>query len=542
MSQSTRRAVAYIALSFVVVIVYALLYQWVQGVFEGREISFLRSLEFTVQTFTTTGYGEESSAWSTPASLVLVILMMVTGVFLIFLTLPLFVVPLVESALATDPPTRVDLEDHVIICTFTPRGDTLVNELQSRDKPYVIVEADREHARTLYEDGYSVIHGDPEDVDALEAACITDADTLVADDTDERNASIVLSAKQAAPDVRVITLIENAEVAEYHRYAGADAVISPRRLLGERLASKATTSISSALGDAVEIGDQLEIAELLVQRNSPLEGKRILDSGVGEMTGTNIIGAWFRGDFKSPPGPSDVIDEHTILLVAGRESQLERLKRLTLSETRRHRRGKVIVAGFGEVGEAAAEALTGTETPPTVIDTTDKPGVDVVGDATDPRTLKEAGIEEARSIVLALADDTTTIFATLVAKQVAPDVEVIARANETESVPKLYRAGAEYVLALATVSGRILASNALDEEVISPDTQIDILRTEAPGLVGKSLIEADVRARTNCTIIAAERDGELLTEIGPGFVVQNEDILVVAGIDADINRFNELVS
>lgn len=542
MSKSTRRAVAYVALSFVVVVVYALLYQWVQGVFEGREITFLRALEFTVQTFTTTGYGEESSAWSEPASLVLVILMMVTGVFLIFLTLPLFIVPLVESALATDPPTSVDLENHVVICTFTPRGDTLVKELQSRDKPYVVVEADREYARELYEDGYSVIHGDPEDVDALEAACVTDADTLVADDTDERNASIVLSAKQAAPDVRVITLIEDPDVAEYHRYAGADAVISPRRLLGERLASKATTSISAALGDAIEIGDRLEIAELLVQRNSPLEGKRILDSGVGEMTGTNIIGAWFRGDFKSPPGPDDVIDEHTILLVAGRESQLERLKRLTLSETRQHRRGKVVIAGYGEVGEAAGERLTGTETPPTVVDIEDKPGVDVVGDATDPRTLEEAGIEEARSIILALGDDTTTIFASLVAKQVSPDVEVIARANETDSVPKLYRAGAEYVLALATVSGRILASNALDEEVISPDTQIDILRTEAPGLVGKSLAEADVRARTNCTIIAAERDGELLTEIGPDFVVQTGDTLVVAGVDADINRFNELVS
>ncbi|SDM21852.1 Trk K+ transport system, NAD-binding component [Halogranum gelatinilyticum] len=542
MSRSTRRAIGYIALSFAVVVIYALAYQWVQGVFEGREISFLRAFEFTVQSFTTTGYGEESSAWTHPASLIMVILMMVTGVFLIFLTLPLFVVPLVESALARDPPSSVDLEDHVVICTFTPRGQTLVDELRSRDKPYVVVEDDREYARELYEDGYSVIHGDAEDVEDLDAANVQEADTLVADDTDERNASIVLSAKQAAPDVRVITVVEDPNVADYHRYAGADATISPRRLLGERLAGKATTSVSSALDDAIEISEDLEIAELLVQRGSPLEGKRVLDSGVGEMTGTNIIGAWFRGEFKSPPSPDDIIDEHTILLVAGREEQLEELKALTLSETRRHGRGKVIVAGDGEVGETAAEALAQENAPHVVVDKEDKEGVDVVGDVTERETLERAGIDEARSIILALDTDTTTIFASLVAKQVAPHVEVIARANETESVPKLYRAGSEYVLALATVSGRILASNILDEEVISPDTQVDIVRTEAPGLVGMSLVDADVRARTNCTVIAVERGDELLTDIGPDFVVRTDDVLIVAGVDADINRFNELAN
>jgi K+/H+ antiporter YhaU regulatory subunit KhtT len=96
------------------------------------------------------------------------------------------------------------------------------------------------------------------------------------------------------------------------------------------------------------------------------------------------------------------------------------------------------------------------------------------------------------------------------------------------------------VLSLATVSGRMLASTILDEEVISPDTQIEVVRTQAPALAGKSLAESDVRARTGCTVIAAERNGSLITDVGPDFVVRPEDTLVVAGIDADVNRFNEL--
>lgn len=465
--------------------------------------------------------------------------MQLTGVTTVFLTLPLFLVPLVEDALRTAPPTTSTHTDHVVICTFTPRGDALVDELDSMDVPYVILEADRDRAEELYGEGYEVVHGDPEAIESLEAANAAEALAIVADDDDETNASIILAAKQAAPDARVVSLIEDPEVADYHRYAGADRVVSPRRLLGESLAGKATTSISSELGDAIEIGEDFEVAELLVQRGSPVEGRTIAESGIGQVTGANVIGAWFTGEFVSPPAPDAVIDEHTILLVVGREKQLEELRALTLSSARRFRRGTVIVAGYGEVGSTAAETLASAGVPHLVVDKQDKPGVDLVGDITDPQTLSEANVTEARGVLLALDNDTTAVFATLVSERVSEETEVIARANETESIAKLYRAGADYVLALSTVAGRMLASTVLDEEVIAPQSQIEIVRTHAPGLVGRTLAGADVRARTNCTVIAVERDGTLVTEIAPEFRVKADDDLIVAGVDEDIYRFNE---
>ena len=217
---------------------------------------------------------------------------------------------------------------------------------------------------------------------------------------------------------------------------------------------------------------------------------------------------------------------------------MEALKELTLSETRRHRRGPVIVAGYGVVGRSAAAELAASGNT-VVVDLEGKPGVDVVGDASDRRTLADAGIEEARSVVLALGSDTTTVFAALAVRRVAPDVEVIARANDDETVPKLYRAGAEYVLALSTVSGRMLASHLLDEEVLRPETQREIVRTAGPRLRGETLAEADVRALTGCTVIAVERNGEVLTDVGPNTTVREGDTLVVAGTDAAVTRFTE---
>jgi len=169
--------------------------------------------------------------------------------------------------------------------------------------------------------------------------------------------------------------------------------------------------------------------------------------------------------------------------------------------------------------------------------------VDVVGDATDPEALRSAGIEDAQTVVLTLADDTLTSFATLVVRDLDPDVEILARAQETESVRKIYRAGADYVLALSRISGRMLASTILeDEEVISMDKQVEIVRTTAPELAGQTLGDVDVRARTGSTVVAIERDGRVLTDLGPAFRLRAGDDVVVAGTDEGVNRFTTLAN
>jgi voltage-gated potassium channel Kch len=101
-----------------------------------------------------------------------------------------------------------------------------------------------------------------------------------------------------------------------------------------------------------------------------------------------------------------------------------------------------------------------------VVDIEDADGVDVVGDARDRGTFADADVEYAAAVVIALNDDTATVFTSLVLEQVAPDVEIIARANDPDNVPKLYRAGADYVASLSTVTGRMLASSVLENEEV----------------------------------------------------------------------------
>jgi len=538
MDRQRRLVVYYVVLVVGVLAGFALLYNYGMAAWEGRPQPLYRSVEVVLQTVTTVGYGGDSP-WSSRGMNYLVSVMMVSGLVLIFAALPVLVVPLFEDAFRSSAPTSVrGLEDHVVLCNYGPREEILIDELTERGVEYVILNPDRDAATDLYTAGYTVMFGDPESDAALRSARLEHATALVADVDGETNPSILLSARAVNPDVRTVSLVEDPTVADYQRYAGADRVLSPRRLLGEHLAAKAVGTFDPGATEAVEIDGDFEIAEFPLQSGSELIGETVGESRIAERTGATVIGAWFRGSFRSPPPPDARFDARSILVATGRESELDRLKEMTLSEAR-SRRGEVVVVGMGVVGRAIATALAGAGVEYTTVDIVERPTVDVVGDAVERSVLREAGVPDAGTVVLALPDDTAAIFATFVVRELNPRAELVARANDRESVSKLYRAGADYVLSLASVSGRMLASFVLDEEVISPGTQLKLVRTAAPGAVGESLAGSDVRNRTGCTVVAVERDGEVLTDLGPGFVIERGDELVVAGTDENIDRFHD---
>ena len=542
MDKWQRRTVYYVVFLIGSMLVFSVLYQNGMRIYEGDPKTFLHSLQVVVETFTTTGFGSDAP-WISPQMNVLVIVMDLFGTLLIFMAFPVIAFPLLEDILSTTVPKTVDgdLEDHVVICTYTPRADVLIDELDSWGVDYVIVEPDHERATALYEDGYRVIQADPDSTSGLEGANLAAARALVADVSDQVDASIVLTAQEIAEDVLTLSVVENPDRAPFHRLAGADKVLSPRPLLGQSLASKVTTSVTSELEEVVEIDDDFEIAEFPIHRGSQLVGTTLAESGIREQAGVNIIGAWFRGEFETPPDPDATLTNGTVLLATGRGAQLEQLKDLTRSGMRRLDRGGTIVVGYGEVGQTVTDALTDAGAQYTVVDRTDLEGVDVVGDASEPETLREAGIDEASAVILALPDDTTAEFTALVARDSSVDVEIIARVEESQSIPKMYQAGADYVLALANVTGRMLASEILEEEdVLSLDQHVEVVRTQASQLVGKELGEARVRSKSGCTVVGIERDETVVSDIGPEVRIEDGDELIIAGTNDGIQRFTEL--
>jgi Trk K+ transport system NAD-binding subunit len=227
------------------------------------------------------------------------------------------------------------------------------------------------------------------------------------------------------------------------------------------------------------------------------------------------------------------------LLVTGDPERLDDLRAATGPVVRDFGPRDVIIAGFGNSGQAAYDILAETNTQLTILDIDESKGVDVVGDARLPSTLTAAGIEEASALLLTLADDTTAIFATLIARELNPSIEIAVRANESGDIERLYRAGADSVESLARISGRMLTATVFeDEEVLAYDKQVRVVRLPAPGLAGQTLVDAAVRTETGCTVVAVAREDGLQSNLDPAaFVFEADDEVVIAGTDEHITAF-----
>lgn len=531
--------------SFVIVVciilVYGLIYQRGMIYFEGVDTTYAHAIQVVLESITTAGYGGDAP-WHSDFMNIFVIWMNLTGVLLIFLAFPLFVFPMIREAIQTRPPESINLEDHVIICSISKRASILQDELRSKSIPFVIIDLDDEAVLELTADGIPAILGNPSDKDVLKNANIEKARALVADMDDENNALITLTARSLSEDLRILSVAAEENVIAYHEYAGASEVVLPRRILGQSLADRVIVSLSKDLQGVTQLSDELELTEILIEPKSDIVGKSIQESRIRERYGVNIIGAWFWGNFVANPEPDQIINEHTILLLAGPHEKLTEFRAKTISK--KHTvEGPVIIAGLGVVGKTIAALFRENSINFTIVDITEKEHVDVVGDITREEILDKAGVKDSSTIILAVNDDRTAIFTTLVLKKVNPDIEIIARVSDVENIAKLYQAGADYVLSLPTVTGRMLFSILVeDDEVLSADTMYEVIRIKAPELDGETLKGANIRANTGCTVVAVERNGHLIADLNPGFKIHKDDQLIVVGSDETINEFRKRYS
>ncbi|ESS10250.1 MAG: K+ transport system, NAD-binding component [uncultured archaeon A07HR60] len=541
MNSLRRRIIGYFGFVAVVLTATAAVYQQGMRVFEGRPRTFLDSFQFAVEMFTTTGFGGDAP-WTTPEMQLFVAVMDLVGMALLVGALPVVATPFLQNALSTSVPQEAasSLADHVVICSYNSLADTLITELEGQEISYVLLEPDRDEATDLYEDGYTVIQADPVSTDGLQAAQLTTARALFIDIDDQVDTGIILTAREIVEDIEIVSVVDEPEQDKYHRLAGADSVLSPRSVLGETLAAKVTTTVQQELTKAVDIDGDLQLAEVSIHHGSRLAGDTLAESQIPERTGVNVLGAWFRGGFQAAPAPSATLSPGTVLLVSGQESQLSQFVEMTQSSVRQFGTGDTLVIGHGQVGQTVSSALAEDDISYTIVDKTERPGVDVIGDATDEETLTAAGIERAQTVVIALPDDTIAEFVTLVTRNLAPETEIVARVQTNESVSKMYRAGADYVLSLSRTTGRLSASRILDDrDLLSLDQQMGVARITDHDLGGQTIRDADIRRQTGCTVIALEREETVITDVDPDTTIDVTDTVQLVGADDGIRSFEQ---
>ena len=186
--------------------------------------------------------------------------------------------------------------------------------------------------------------------------------------------------------------------------------------------------------------------------------------------------------------------------------------------------GHVVVCGFGRVGRAAAEQLLASGNDVVVVDRdpdrfAEADVTHIVGNVTeDDSVLTAAGIHRARALVASLDSDAETLYLTLSARALAPDLVIVARARTADSKQKLVLAGATRAVNPQMIGGRRLAAFALQPDlaefidVVVHDSELDfqiqqVTVHEQSALAGRALDELALLDRTGVQVLAIRPSG-----------------------------------
>jgi voltage-gated potassium channel len=207
----------------------------------------------------------------------------------------------------------------------------------------------------------------------------------------------------------------------------------------------------------------------------------------------------------------------TVELLTERSRQSFRIQRW-----RTRVRNHIVVVGYGVKGRAAVETLLGDGAEPTdivVVDTVrhqlDAASalglVTVNGDATQSGVLRVAGVERAKAIVVATNRDDTAVLVTLTARELAPNIRIVASVRESENVHLLRQSGATSVIVSAETAGRLLGAATTTplvveviEDLLTPDAGFAISEREVeqPEVGGSPRHLPDI-------VLGVVRDGRL---------------------------------
>jgi Trk K+ transport system NAD-binding subunit len=386
------------------------------------------------------------------------------------------------------------------------------------------------------EQGHRALYGNL-DEGILHQTHLNDARALIVNSTDDRNAAAILTARQLGYKGEILALVED----PYHRepiiLAGASGAYTPRHVLGAALAARASQKVSPTVAGIQHLGNKLQVGEARITRDSVISGKTLAEAGLGQHAGVTVIGQWIGGKLITPPTPDMRLEPGGILILVGNTESLQSFMHLCAGARQLRRHGPFLIAGGGEVGRKVAELLTDAGEETFLIDTQPRPGINLVGNVLDTQILKQAGVENVQAVILALNADSTTLFTTVIVKDLAPDVPVIARVNRAENVERIYAAGADFALSISQVSGQLLAWRLLGKESVALDPELRVIKVSTRGLEGYHPSQADIRVKTGCSVVAVERRDELLVEFGADFRFEPGDAVYICGSAEAAQKF-----
>jgi len=167
----------------------------------------------------------------------------------------------------------------------------------------------------------------------------------------------------------------------------------------------------------------------------------------------------------------------------------------------------------------------------------------VIADSTDEATLKELGLKNIDHVIVAIGDNIQASILTTVILTDLGIKMITVKANNDYHEKILNKIGAHQVVHPERDMGRriahnIISNNILDYLELSDEHSIVEVKA-GKRMLGKSLIDLDIRANYGCNVVAIKQGDDINVSPSADDVLLENDVLIVIGADNDISRFEK---
>jgi Trk K+ transport system NAD-binding subunit len=528
-----------LALLVVIVAVYSTVFHEIMER-EGQSHSWPTAVYWTLVTMSTLGFGDIT--FESDLGRMFSVVVLLSGSAFILVLLPFtfiqFVfVPWMESSQRARAPRRLPRETsgHVLLTGLGAIEEALIRRLDLAGIPYTTIVADVDEALRLHDDGFRVMVGSLDDPDTFRAARVERAALVAATQGDTTNTNSAFTVREISESVRIVATANSSASLDILELAGCDCVLQLGEMLGTALARR----VLAPGGRSQVIGEfsGLLIAEAAAPK--ALVGRPLVDSGLRQRTGLTVGGVWKRGQIEVAR-PSTVLTPESVLILAGSREQLGTYDELFGVD--QELGGRIIIIGGGRVGRAAGRALEAAGLDYRIVEQQAErvrdPDRYVVGDAAEIEVLQQAGIDEARAVIITTHDDDVNVYLTIYCRRLRPDMQIIARAKLDRNVSTLHRAGADSVLSYASTGANAIWNVLSADNTLQLAEGLDVFRVPVPrALAGRTLIAARIRETTGCTVVAVARGDRLESNPDVNAPLPNGSDLVLIGDSDSEHRF-----
>lgn len=294
-------------------------------------VSFLDAFYATVFTVTTVGF-REIDDFGTAGKLFTIVLML-GGVGTVLYTLTLLVAAVVDGHVGSLMGGRrmqreIDgRNDHVIVCGFGRVGRAAAAQMSHAGRQVVVVDLDEER---LEDCSYPFVIGDATTDETLRRVGVERAHSLVATlDSDADSLFVTLSARALNARLLIIARARTEDAESKFMRAGADKVVNPQRLGGDRIAAFAMQPhvvdfLDVAMHDA---GMEFRLEDFDVEPSSSLAGQSVRGTREREGGGALLLAVREPGGaFVTNPPPDRIINPGDAVIAVGTAAQLDALR------------------------------------------------------------------------------------------------------------------------------------------------------------------------------------------------------------------------